>query len=193
MEKKKDNKTYFSVDDVRHVGRAITDKIKLLSLHEEVFTNMLPSLLKQSKTDTPVIKFYEGVEGLTFLLHDLLWSKGKTIYTMWPHEEIESVLGKDALIAFNNKRIRENIHVNALWPRHMKPKEGYIWKDKDVLVKRRYAPKDMKWSMGYTIYEDKVSFISSQEEIFGFIVQSKEFSALMKLQFDVLWEQASEK
>jgi hypothetical protein len=41
--------------------------------------------------------------------------------------------------------------------------------------------------MGYTIYDDKVSFISSEKEIFGFIVQSEEFSKLMKLHFDLFW------
>jgi hypothetical protein len=51
----------------------------------------------------------------------------------------------------------------------------------------------MEWTMGYTIYGDKVSFVSSNKEVFGFIVQSAEFAALMKMQFDVLWSQATDK
>jgi sugar-specific transcriptional regulator TrmB len=191
VEKKIENKTLFSVDDVRHVGQAIIGKIETLREHEKMFSTMLPALLVQTKTDAPVIKFFEGQEGVTHLMHDLLWSKGETVYTMWPHEEIERVLGRDALIRFNDKRIRGNITVHALWPYAMKPKEGYIWKDRDTLTKRKYMPRSMKWTMGYTIYGDKVSFISSQKEIFGFIVQSQEFAQLMKMQFDVLWNHSS--
>lgn len=193
VEKKVENKTFFLVDDVRHIGHALNDKISLLTEQEKIFTNMLPSLLKQSKTDTPVIKFFEGRTGLESLLRDVLWSKGETIHTMWPHEEIERVVSKEFLIRFNDKRILEKISVRALWPHSMKPKESYIWKDKDVLTTRKYAPKGTHWTMGYTIYGDKVSFISSYKEVFGFIVESREFAELMKLQFSVMWAQAKEK
>jgi sugar-specific transcriptional regulator TrmB len=187
VEKKIENKTYFSTSDVREVGNALKEKITTLSDHEKMFTTMLPSLLKQSKTEAPAIKFFEGTIGLNHLLHDVLWNKGEIIYTMWPHEEMQKVLGKEALIRFNEKRIREKITVHALWPKTMKPTKEYIWNGKDALTQRKYAPKNMEWSMGYTIYGDKVSFISSHKEVFGFIVQSKEFAALMKLQFDMIW------
>lgn len=190
VEKKKDNKTYFRAEDVRHVERVLSTTIEKLEEQKNSFVSMLPTLLKQSSGSTPVVKFYEGKEGLQVILYDILWLKGETIYTMWPHEEIEKVVGKDFLISFNNKRIRGKIIVCALWPGAMKPKESFIWKDKDDLVKRKYAPKSMDWSMGYTIYGDKVSFISSSKEIFGFIVESREFAQLMKLQFDVIWAQS---
>lgn len=193
VERKVDNKTFFSVDDVRHIGHALTDKISILSEQEKLFSTMLPSLLKQTKTDTPVIKFFEGKEGLEHLLHDVLWNTGETMYTMWPHEEVERVLGKDFLIRFNDKRIREKIAVRALWPHTMKPKEGYVWKDKDALIERKYTPQGITWAMGYTIYGDKVSFISSHKEVFGFIVHSREFALLMRLQFDAMWKMSKEK
>jgi sugar-specific transcriptional regulator TrmB len=188
IEKKIENKTYFNISDVHEIKNALQEKIAILTEHEEVFSSMLPALLKQSKSEAPVIKFFEGVAGLSHLLHDVLWSKGETIYTMWPHEEMQKVLGKETLIRFNDKRIRGKINVCALWPKTMKPaSHEYIWNDKDVLTERRYTPKGIVWSMGYTIYGDKVSFISSHKEVFGFIVQSKEFALLMKLQFDTLW------
>lgn len=191
VEKKIENKTYFAVGDVREIGNVLKEKISTLSDHEKMFTTMLPSLLKQSKTDAPVIKFFEGSDGLHFLLNDVLWNKGETIYTMWPHEDMQKVLGKEDLINFNDKRIRSNITVNALWPRKMKPTKEYIWNGKDALTERRYTPKNMEWSMGYTIYGNKVSFISSRKEVFGFIVHSEEFALLMKMQFSMLWSISS--
>lgn len=193
IEKKIENKAYFSTSDVREISVALKDKITVLSDHEKIFATMLPSLLRQKKTEAPVIKFFEGAEGLKYLLHDVLWNKGETIYTMWPHEEMQKVIDKETLIRFNDKRIKANIKVHALWPKTMKPTKEYIWNGKDALTKRKYAPKNMEWSMGYTIYGDKVSFISSHKEVFGFIVQSQEFAMLMKLQFDTLWTLSKEK
>lgn len=193
VEKKKDNKTYFGAEDVRHIEHLLIINIEKMEAQKNIFVSILPSLIKHSENSAPVVKFYEGKEGLEVILHDVLWCKGETIHTMWPHEEIEKVLGKDFLIRFNDRRIRGKIKVRALWPVTMKPKENHIWKEEDATVLRKYAPKAMKWSMGYTIYGDKVSFISSSKEIFGFIVQSSEFAQLMKLQFDALWSQSKDK
>jgi len=52
----------------------------------------------------------------------------------------------------------------------------------------RYAPKGMTWDMGYWMYDDKVAFISSQKELFGFVVHSRDFANLMRAQFHALWQ-----
>lgn len=190
VEKEKDNKTYFAPDDVRHVEHALSESIEKLEEQKKMFTTMLPSLLASGSSESPRIKFYEGKEGLTYIVNDILWNKGETIYTMWPHEEMLKVLGKDVLIRFNNRRLQAKITINALWPHASKPEKDYIWSGKDVLTKRRHAPKDISFRMGYTIYGDKVSFISSHREVFGFIVQSKDFAELMCSQFKVLWKES---
>ena len=41
--------------------------------------------------------------------------------------------------------------------------------------------------MSYWIYADKVAFISSKKEGFGFIVHSRDFAGLQKVQFDEMW------
>ena len=102
-------------------------------------------------------------------------------------------LGKESLVRFNNRRIQEKIKVNALWPYTSKDSKDYIWSGKDILTERRIAKKGTEWNMGYTIYGDKVSFISSTKEVFGFIIQSKDFAELMKVQFDVLWGSGKKK
>ncbi|KKS83544.1 MAG: Transcriptional regulator, TrmB, partial [Parcubacteria group bacterium GW2011_GWA2_43_11] len=55
------------------------------------------------------------------------------------------------------------------------------------LVERRYAKAGQAFRMSYSIYDDKVVFISSAKEAYGFVVQSKEFAELMLMQFELLW------
>lgn len=193
VERKIDNKAYFAIDDIRQVGNVLQENIESLTEKKNLFLHLLPELLQKTRTDSPTIKFFEGKLGLQHLLNDILWNKGKTIYTMWPYEEMLSVLGKDALVRFNNRRIQEKIMIHALWPKKSKRVDDYIWDGKDTLTQRKYVQQGVSWTMGYTIYGDKVSFISSHKETFGFIVHSKEFASLMKILFESLWSESKEK
>lgn len=190
VEKKQDNLAYFAAADVRHVGVILEDEIEKLTSQKALFTAMLPHLLKESKSVAPKIKFFEGKKGLAYLLHDILWYPKETVLTLWPYNEMLAILGEDVLVRFNEKRLRSRIHIKALWPDASKIKHSkdYIWDGKDDLTERKYTKKNIVFSMGYSIYGDKVSFISSEREVFGFIVQSKEFADLMRIQFSSLWE-----
>lgn len=42
--------------------------------------------------------------------------------------------------------------------------------------------------MGYIIFDNKVIFISSKSEGYAFVVESDEFTALQKVQFESLWK-----
>lgn len=187
VEKKKENKTYFAADDVRHIEQALELSIEKLSEQKAMFKTMLPSLLKDGTSEPPRIKFYEGKKGLTFLVNDVLWARGETVYTMWPYEEMLKVVGEEVLTRFNTRRLQEKIRIHALWPYGSKQKDDYIWSGKDQLTERRVAPKDVSFHMGYTIYGDKVAFISSTREVFGFVVQSKDFVELMCSHFKLIW------
>ena len=50
------------------------------------------------------------------------------------------------------------------------------------------APKEVAFSMGYWIYENKVVFISSKKECFGFIIESQEFAEMMSSQHEEIWK-----
>lgn len=188
VKKKYGSTTYFMPDDVRHIKNTLEDSITELQEKKVLFETMLPMLLKETSTASPRITFYEGKDGLTRIMNDILWCTGGTIYTLWPYHEMLRVLGKNVLVHFNNRRLQEKITIHALWPHGSTQDSDYIWSGKDSLTIRRKASKGFVFEMGYTIYGDKVSFVSSHREVFGFIVQSSDFSDLMRAQFEVLWE-----
>lgn len=188
VEKKIGTTTYFMPDDVRHIKQTLEDGIEDLKEKKKLFETMLPELIKEGVTALPRISFYEGKEGLTRIINDVLWYGGKTIFTLWPYQEMLDVVGEEILIRFNDRRLQEKITIHSLWPSDTKQNSENIWNNKDILTERRRTPKDFSFSMGYTIYGDKVSFIASHNEGFGFIVQSKDFSNLMRSQFEILWK-----
>ena len=52
----------------------------------------------------------------------------------------------------------------------------------------KFIPKGIDLSMSYWIYADNVAFVSAGKELYGFIVHSKEFTDMMKFNFNLMWE-----
>jgi HTH-type transcriptional regulator, sugar sensing transcriptional regulator len=186
VEKEKDGKAVFGIHDIDDVGRLVAERIESLAILERTFEREKKHFIYDGETVEPKIKFVEGKEGLVTLLHEMLWDADALIQTVWPYEEMLKVLGKEILETFNTKRIRQKIALETIWT-DTKPTKKHIWKGGDMNVERRIAPVKFHAPMGYSIYGNKVSFISSHKELYGFVVHSDDFALLMRAQFKALW------
>lgn len=185
-EREKDGKTVFSIHDIDDVPRLLEEKISTMKQTADAYKKERERLKKKTSTIEPKIKFFEGKEGVLRLYRDLLWESDTLIQTIWPHERMSEVLGEEEIKSFNRKRIKYHIKIQAIWPHGSKLKRGF-WGGEDSGVQRRIAPKGFSWTMQYSIYGDKVAFMSSERELFGFVVASREFAELMRMQFRALW------
>ncbi|MDB5259391.1 MAG: hypothetical protein JWO73_599 [Candidatus Taylorbacteria bacterium] len=194
-ERDEENKKVFSVDDIRNIPKLLQSKIDSLQSEKKSFEHMLPDLLKQSSFVEPKIKFYSGAEGLKQVMNHIMWHKNIETIIVWPMNEILKVLGDDYLRELNKKRIRSNISVRGVWPHNTKidfKKYPFLGIGGGHLREIRRAPKDMNWDMGYWLYDDKVAFLSSQKESFGFVVHSRDFANLMMAQFNAIWKMSKD-
>ena len=194
IERNEENKKRFQVDDVKNLPRLLKERIENLSEEKREVDEMLPKLLKQIVSVEPKIKFYSGVEGVKQVLNDMYWYKDIDTMSLWPIREMIDVLGVDFFNALNRRRIRQNVSIRAIWPDDKKvsfKKYPFLGTGNKHLRSLRIAPKGLSWDMGYWIYADKVAFISSRKESFGFVVHSRDFAEMLKAQFEVLWRQSS--
>ena len=187
VERSMDGRTEFMMRD-------LSDVEHLLSHEEERFKDLRQSLSREKKTLVagrpvldPRIRFFRGREAIVIAMHDMLWDDRVTLCALWPYDEMIRAVGGKELAAFNEKRIRNNLRLRTIWAPALKQGHGRLWQDRDIDVERRYAPAKFAPDMAYTIYGDKVLFISSAAEAFGFVVQSADFARLMQLQFDAVW------
>lgn len=185
-EREVDGKAFFAVDDIDELPRLLNERIDSIKKLTDTFSKERATLQKKTQTVEPKIKFFEGREGLVRLYRDLLWESDTTIETLWPHTEMAEILGEKEIESFNKKRIKRHVKIHSIWPCGSRPKRGF-WAGGDWGVERRIAPRGFSWSMQYTIYGDKVAFMSSEDELFGFVVLSREFAFLMHIQFKALW------
>ena len=190
VRREEDGKTIFQVDDLRHLPHLAQGKIEVLVNAKKGIEALLPTLTQHTQSPEPKIKFYAGVEGVKHVMQDMLWYDHIETLTMWPISEMVEVLGSDYLAELNRKRIRRSISIRGILPHNKTvPLKDYpfLGIGKGHLRELRVAPKTMSWNMSYWLYADKVAFISSRNESFGYLIHSRDFTELMKAQFETIW------
>lgn len=191
IERNEGNKKLFQVDDLKNLPRLLSDKINSLKEEEQLLKKKLPKLLQQSQAIEPKIKFYSGVEGVRQVLNDMLWYKDIQTYALWPISEMVELLGKEYMADMNRKRIRQRLSTHGIWPEDKRVdlrNHPFLGVGKGFYRQIRIAPKGMTWNMSYWVYADKVAFISSRKETFGFVIHSRDFAEMTKAQFEVIWK-----
>lgn len=183
-------KSIFSVSNPNTISQLIdTSTEKLVSAKKELDI-ILPSLLQSPRITEPKIRMFSGKEGCQQTMRDILWYSNIETYTLWPMDKMLDVLTPEFLEWHNKKRVENNIGLKSI--RRQKDKESIIkypflgTKDSD-LRKLKFLPDGIDFSMSYWIYGDNVAFVSAEKEMYGFIVHSKEFTDMMKFNFDLLW------
>jgi len=152
---------------------------------KKVLKAEISKLAKEGKGVEPKIRIYPGKDSFRRVLNDVLWQKNIEILVMWPYGEMNKVIGESYLKNFTKRRLEANVSVKSIWPRGSETFVERIPKEKT-----RVAPPKVKWDMGYVVYGDNVAFISSHTESFAFIMHSKDFANLQRVQFEMMWSQS---
>ena len=190
IERNEENKKFFQIDDVEHLSRLLEERTQALERQQSELEKLLPTLLKGGTSVEPRIRFFTGLEGLKQIRNDILLYKNIETISMWPIREMIDLLGKEYFEILNRRRIKNKISIRAVWPPNRTvdfKSNPFVGTGPKHLRELRIGPKGFHSDMGYWIYADKVAFISSRKETFGFIIHSRDFAEMLKSQFEVLW------
>lgn len=185
-----EGKKIYRLDTAQNLTRLVDEKISLLQKERKGAEKTLATL-HHNVSVQPRIKMYPGIDGVKQVLNELVWSGEKETFALWPLKEMLHVLGTEYFENFHRKRIRNGITARVIWPETQKVdlrQYPFIGIGDAHLKKVHIAPKGMHWDMGSAVYGDKVGFISSHKEAFGFTIQSRDFANLMRTQFEVMWK-----
>jgi sugar-specific transcriptional regulator TrmB len=172
---------------------AAQDPALMLDMLEEKkkrLAEVMPKLsdLFITRNVRPKITFFEGREGVRKIYDDLLECKSKQVKEIVRVRQHNEAVGDAFIKEFIKKRIARGIVTHNLHP-----KSGDIYTTErgmeDPKLKRyvRYLPPNIFYAAMIMIYDHKVAMISSKEEHFGFIIESKEFSNTLSAYFDFMW------
>lgn len=183
----------FSAEPPAKIDILFKQRIAELSDKQIKFQELLPDLEKKipSKLLTPKFQIYEGPAGLQRVLQDMLLYSDIETQAFWPIKAMIDILSPEFFHYYNKERIRKNISTRAIWPTTQAvdiKKYPYLGVGADFKREIRIAPKEVEFSMGYWIYKNKVAFISSKRESFGFVIESRELVEMLLTQFEVVWK-----
>lgn len=149
---------------------------------------------KGSISINPKFQLFEGKDGLQNILRDVLLYHDIQTMSYWPIKSIIETVTADFFKKLNVKRIKQKIYVRAIWPENQMidiKKQPFMGGGEKFYRETRIAPPQIAFSMGYWIYGNKVAFLSSSKEAFGFIVESKEFVEMLSSQFELVWNSST--
>lgn len=177
------------------LSRLIREKQKKVEKIKVEVEEKIPELLSsyEKSLKDPVIKVYEGVEGLKAIHQDIL-DTGKTLYC-YPRLDIATgVLSLDFQLKFVEERIKKGIHVKGIL------NDSQIVKDflkqsrsnakgKDELREARLLPDYLKEKITAEkmFYGGKMVYMTYDKKITGVLIEHDEIVELEKKHFDILW------
>lgn len=190
LEKRQDGKKFFVASDPNKIQILLDQKENEFAEAKKLFVDLLPKIKGSISVTEPKIQFFSGIEGIKSIQNDILWARNMETYTLWPTQKIVDLVGEEYLAWHNRRRKEENISVKVLrqGPHIDTTKYSFLKEGDEFLRTVKYLPKDTGIQMSYWIYGDKVAFFDSSPELYGFIVHSKSFSQLMRVNFTTMWE-----
>ncbi len=183
----------FETPDNEQLKAVLNKRLDVIKDAQNNLLTFISTNKKNKQVTRPKIRFYSGTYGIQQAFRDMPWTKAdKQAYLMWPMKDMIDTVGESFLKFHSEQRYKYNVTINAIQPASDKKLQtkDHTWlddKQKDKLRNIKYINNKDKWLMSYWIYGDKCLFASGGSEKFAFIIQSKEFSQLMKLLWNQTW------
>ncbi len=139
----------------------------------------------------PRTRIYEGTEGIHRALWETLECRSKVLLGVLSMHELLEVPGSQWMDGFIAERVKRGIRLNVL--RSPSRETESIWPSSgDELRELRYAPDDLDLGMTMYIADDKVTYVSSKEENYAMVIESRELASLNRSFFRSLWAVAGQ-
>lgn len=141
----------------------------------------------------PKFVVFDTQHAAELVFRDVVRTGEKETYWFWPVKEMIKVVPPETFLNFTKERLKRGIWLNVLWPERKSvdlEKNKFLGppNPKESLRKVRILPGKLDYTMGYGIYGNKVAFISSQREHYGYVIDSKELSDTMRSHFNYFWK-----
>lgn len=186
---------YLIPEPPKILTRLIEDKQRKVEKTKAEIEDKIPDLLGlygKSLKD-PVIKVYEGAEGLKAIHEDIL-ETGKTLYC-YPRLGIATeVLPMDFQLRFVKKRVEKGIKAKVIAPRSegtdlIIKKSKEVLGGKNALREIRVLPDPLKESLTAEkmFYGDKVVYMTYGKKVTGILIEHEEIAKLEKKHFNIIW------
>ena len=185
---KKKGKQIFIAENPEKLLKAVEEEKEEIIEKEEKIKEALPKFkaLRKKDTTVPLIKYYEGKEGVWNIVEDLVKSKEEN----WiiATGKIYDALGlKQFTKRITLRRRQSGVKLNIIADHHPGNIKGY--QANEYFREYRFMPDKINLNSSVYIYENKVALIFFKEPLSGIIIENEELFSVFKFMFDSLWKE----
>lgn len=132
-----------------------------------------------------VVRFFDGKEGLKSMLEELLESKGKEAYIVYPAHAVGNLFTEEESQSYRDRRVKSGIKIKAIYSDRGADRRQYPLSDS-----RRVPEEKFPFSSEIEIWDDKIVFASLQGQVSGVMIESQSMAETMRALFKLAFEQA---
>ncbi len=183
---KKNGKVHFAAESPERLEFLLDKKGAEIEVRRKELRGILPELTAAFSLtgEKPVVRYYEGKEGLEKLQQEVLRCKEKLIRSISrPDRALTTDLNR--LKKNQSERVRRKIHSKYIYT----SQEGPIIKtDRSILREAKFVPlKKLPITFDFTVFDDKVKFEILRGTSGGIIIQNRDIAQSFKNLFDFVW------
>jgi sugar-specific transcriptional regulator TrmB len=174
---------------IHYVAEPPEHLIKSLDKRKEVLKQALPQLqaLANKEIIKPIIRFYESKAGILEICEDTLKTKDSETLFISSLSDIYRIISKKYDDEYYiPTRKKQNIRFRALILKDPRSLE-FTKYDQENLRETRFLPQNFPFTATQFIYQNKVAYLSSYQELMGIIIESADISQMERQKFAMLW------
>jgi len=185
--------TFFQAEPPYRLAEQAEKRAKEAQMTKDLIEEVLPSLNSEYKIaiGKPVIRYFEGKEGLVKIFQDIYAPKKDTVWGLCDADVIEETLKG---ITFGNLipgRIKNKLQVKVLFSDTPLAKKLHQDDKKTYRESFLIDPKKYPFPAEIEAYENKIALMSFKKgDFLGLIIENEDFAtslrSLLKLTFDCL-------
>jgi sugar-specific transcriptional regulator TrmB len=183
-------KTLFTPESPENLDRLIERQRKDLELKQDILKKELPGLtqLFESAGERPVVRFYQGKEGILTMRDNALnaLDKGDVLKVLYSYDLLFRIFNSSEIAPFSTKREEKGIILDLIYTRQA----GKF--SKDSLGKnsnRRYLDgKKFPIHSDLFIYNDTLAIMALKGNVFGVEITSRALTESHRSIFELIWQ-----
>ena len=178
-------KTYFAPESPEALRRVIGEQKEAIRTREEELARALPELGKlfASAGERPVVRFFEGKEGINAMRHEALNTKKKEHVVIYSYEGLAALLSREERRAYSNERVSRNISMRSI----VSTNEPDIRTVKPLTEMKTISAKDLPLNTDMVAYDDKLNIVLYSDRPFGVLIESEGVADAFRSIFNLLW------
>jgi sugar-specific transcriptional regulator TrmB len=182
----KGKKQYFVAADPDRLVEVLEQEKNVIEKREENLKKLLPQLESiKMKHEGPVVRYFEGKEGIAAMVDEFLKTKKTTINMAYSVDAINRVFSEKEREKWRSRRLERGIETKTIYT-YRKGELPEIPNTNRIKIPFEKFPV----SSDIAIYDDKVRIASLGNRLTGIIIEDKEIAKSLKAILDLAWEAA---